>query len=134
MYKRQLHGPIGKVKDEKLLNTFYQKVEIDLPTIEHGRKKKKPYEAHQERVVTPSVLQQQPLVIPLIASGDSLGVITLWSSSGVIDRIFRGHSTAVRSISFASRDATRLVSGSQDGILIVWNIASGLAIHRCINH
>ena len=47
-------------------------------------------------------------------------------------RTLTGHSSLVRSIAF-SRDGTRIVSGSDDSLVKIWNVETGALVstHAC---
>src|SRR5687768_13543004 len=48
-------------------------------------------------------------------------------------RVIRGHTSMVNSIAF-SPDGTRLVSGSEDKTVRVWDLATGKEQHRFVGH
>src|SRR6202008_490917 len=59
-----------------------------------------------------------------IATSDSDGVVRVWDiETGKIARTFRGHSAASRTLTFL--DDRRLVSGSDDSSIRVWNLLQG---------
>ncbi len=47
--------------------------------------------------------------------------------------VLRGHADLVRSLQF-SHDGTKLASGSQDGTVVVWDVATGADVHRLVGH
>ncbi len=69
----------------------------------------------------------------LIAIGDSLGLVHLWEfPSGNKHLILRGHSSAIRSVSF-SVDGQALASASSDETVRIWNISTGECL-RILQH
>lgn len=70
----------------------------------------------------------------LVAAGYSDGSIRIWDAlSGQIVVTFNGHRSAVTQITFDS-DGARLVSGSRDTDIIVWNLLSETAEFRLRGH
>lgn len=62
------------------------------------------------------------------SDGDGFDVIKLWDvSKGREVRQLRGHAEAIRAIDFAP-DGQTLVSGSQDGTLKLWDVATGATL------
>lgn len=60
----------------------------------------------------------------LIATGHDNGIVRLWSSNGQSQRVLRGHTREIGSLTF-SRDGRFLASGGGDRIVRVWDVETG---------
>ena len=66
------------------------------------------------------------------AVGYADGSIRLWSTaSGTSTATFNGHKKAVTALAF-DEAGTRLVSGSQDTDIIVWDVVGEAGLFRCV--
>jgi serine/threonine protein kinase/WD40 repeat protein/formylglycine-generating enzyme required for sulfatase activity len=68
----------------------------------------------------------------LIAVGDELGHVRIWSTRGELRHLLLGHETGITGLAF-TRDGERLVSASRDGQFRVWKVDTGAlsAQHDC---
>lgn len=70
----------------------------------------------------------------MIATGHSNGVIKIWDSiSGSMIVAFNGHKKAVTTLKFDST-GTRLVSGSKDTNIIMWDLVNEVGLYRLRSH
>jgi len=60
----------------------------------------------------------------LIACGDTLGTVRIWNADRELVQTFKAHTSKVTEVAF-SGDGKRLVSGSSDSGVTVWNIGTG---------
>jgi WD40 repeat protein len=65
----------------------------------------------------------------LVASGDMDKKVRLWTDTGVPRRELSGHANIVVCVEI-SPDGRVVSSGSRDGVLILWDTATGAALHR----
>src|SRR6266478_7861674 len=65
----------------------------------------------------------------LLASGSSDQTIRLWDPvTGEERKQLRGHTGAVRTLTFAAHNSQLLTSGSADGTVRIWDVAQGREI------
>eukprot|EP00053_Salpingoeca_punica_P010071 m.90631 g.90631 ORF g.90631 m.90631 type:complete len:715 (-) comp15273_c0_seq3:1089-3233(-) len=86
---------------------------------------------------TPASARQPRPPMYLMATGSEDGAVRLWEMcGGPVRRPVRellGHTSAVSSLDF-SADGTRLVSGSHDATVRVWNVTTGVLLHFLRGH
>lgn len=66
------------------------------------------------------------LSFPYLISGNSLGTVSIWNlTTGGLSRTLEGHQGAVHGVAI-SPDSQKLVTGGEDGLIKIWDLAAGL--------